>query len=156
MSQDKSRRRFRDVFLPKSRREKDKSDTDVRESPQTYSEELPLSDTLEPAVAECSLWALAYQNLQKRNPELIRQFEFHLGLSTTDAGDGKLALFGIDQVSDLWSSFLRNTFQRHLALVTCLQTQVFRLERPLLTPESRRSHIELLKKSKKSKLREKG
>ena len=50
-------------------------------------------------VAKHSLWALAYENLQKANPELIQKFNYYLGTSTADVDDGKLCLSAIDEAT---------------------------------------------------------
>ena len=59
---------------------------------------VPQSTTPKPVVAERSLWALAYDDLQKSNPELIKKFNFCLGIKTPDTDDGNFVHSRIDKI----------------------------------------------------------
>ncbi|MCJ1432221.1 hypothetical protein MMC27_001577 [Xylographa pallens] len=65
---------------------------------EARSEKLTPSATSDSVVIEPSLWALAYDALQRANPELIKKFNYCLGLNSTDI-DNKILVFpSIDRV----------------------------------------------------------
>ncbi|MCJ1276426.1 hypothetical protein MMC21_004231 [Puttea exsequens] len=72
---------------------------DRNDTRKVNSESFPQSSTPKLVVAKHSLWALAYENLQKANPELIQKFNYYLGTSTADVDDGKLCLSAIDEAT---------------------------------------------------------
>lgn len=73
--------------------------TNTPENPgEAHSEKVVLSDTPHSAVVEPSLWALAYSNLKKDNPALIKRFNYCLGISTTDTDDEDLDSSKIEEV----------------------------------------------------------
>ena len=63
------------------------------------SEKLSQLTTPKSVVAEHSLWALAYDGLQQKNPELIKKFNYCLGISIADTNDGNLIYPKIEGVA---------------------------------------------------------
>ncbi|MCJ1402755.1 hypothetical protein MMC11_005976, partial [Xylographa trunciseda] len=62
------------------------------------SDKLSQSATLKPVVVEPSLWALAYDDLQRSNPELITKFNHCLGINSTDVDKDNITCSSIDHV----------------------------------------------------------
>ncbi|MCJ1384636.1 hypothetical protein MMC17_007754, partial [Xylographa soralifera] len=71
---------------------------DEQDPVEACPEKLTQSAPPKSVVVEPSLWALAYDALQKTNPELIEKFNHCLGISTTDIDNKSLVLPSTDRV----------------------------------------------------------
>ena len=69
-----------------------------QDSVEAGSEKLARSAAPNPVVVEPSLWVLAYDALQKSNPELAKKFNYCLGLTTRDTDHKIPVLPSIDGV----------------------------------------------------------
>ncbi len=116
MSKDETPwRKLRKVLSPKAHKEKNRPCLSVPEPSHTptasSSSVVSMSSQLEGNAAlqhiyerearreECSLWALAFESLQKANPDLIEKFKYCVGISSTEMNDKHFGHLRIDGVA---------------------------------------------------------